>query len=225
MAMISCPECGKDVSDKAATCPNCGVAIKRGKLSSLLDIGKKHLPVIQEASQKYIKTIQETGKKHLDTLQKHIQENQESEKEQKTVIESQEPITLIVPQKDDSISNTVNPVVPPNQTDKPHDGIVGKATALYNKVINDKKLLVLTGVAVASILIIIIAISSSSGNKQNPATISNPTPQPIQSSPQTQNPTPEPTPQPTPEPQVIINEVQTGIVIEYDENLFLYNAY
>ena len=24
MAMIKCPECGKDVSDKAANCPNCG---------------------------------------------------------------------------------------------------------------------------------------------------------------------------------------------------------
>ena len=24
MAMINCPECGKQVSDKAASCPNCG---------------------------------------------------------------------------------------------------------------------------------------------------------------------------------------------------------
>lgn len=29
MALISCPECGKDVSDKAPTCPNCGVPILR----------------------------------------------------------------------------------------------------------------------------------------------------------------------------------------------------
>lgn len=27
MAMISCPECGKEVSDKAAACPNCGFGI------------------------------------------------------------------------------------------------------------------------------------------------------------------------------------------------------
>lgn len=27
MAMINCPECGKEVSDKAATCPNCGASI------------------------------------------------------------------------------------------------------------------------------------------------------------------------------------------------------
>lgn len=27
MAMIKCDECGKDVSDKAKTCPNCGCPI------------------------------------------------------------------------------------------------------------------------------------------------------------------------------------------------------
>ena len=27
MAMISCPECGKQVSDKAKACPNCGTPI------------------------------------------------------------------------------------------------------------------------------------------------------------------------------------------------------
>lgn len=24
MALIKCPECGKEISDKAAACPNCG---------------------------------------------------------------------------------------------------------------------------------------------------------------------------------------------------------
>ena len=27
MAMIKCPECGKEISDKAASCPGCGVPI------------------------------------------------------------------------------------------------------------------------------------------------------------------------------------------------------
>jgi hypothetical protein len=29
MALIACPECGKEVADKAPTCPNCGVPIFR----------------------------------------------------------------------------------------------------------------------------------------------------------------------------------------------------
>jgi hypothetical protein len=30
MALVSCPECGKSVSDKARSCPNCGYPIKAG---------------------------------------------------------------------------------------------------------------------------------------------------------------------------------------------------
>lgn len=29
MALINCPECGKEISDKAASCPNCGCPIKK----------------------------------------------------------------------------------------------------------------------------------------------------------------------------------------------------
>lgn len=29
MALIKCPECGKEISDKAASCPNCGCPIKK----------------------------------------------------------------------------------------------------------------------------------------------------------------------------------------------------
>lgn len=28
MALVKCKECGKDVSDKAKTCPNCGTDIR-----------------------------------------------------------------------------------------------------------------------------------------------------------------------------------------------------
>ena len=31
MAMIKCPECGKEFSDKAAACPNCGCPISEVK--------------------------------------------------------------------------------------------------------------------------------------------------------------------------------------------------
>lgn len=32
MALISCKECGKEISDSAATCPHCGVALKEQKV-------------------------------------------------------------------------------------------------------------------------------------------------------------------------------------------------
>ncbi|NUM36675.1 MAG: zinc-ribbon domain-containing protein [Candidatus Brocadiae bacterium] len=35
MALISCTECGKEVSDKAASCPNCGVPILGASAVSL----------------------------------------------------------------------------------------------------------------------------------------------------------------------------------------------
>lgn len=32
MAIVACKECGKDVSDKAATCPSCGVRLKASRM-------------------------------------------------------------------------------------------------------------------------------------------------------------------------------------------------
>ena len=29
MALITCPECGKEISDKAKTCPNCGAPVEK----------------------------------------------------------------------------------------------------------------------------------------------------------------------------------------------------
>jgi RNA polymerase subunit RPABC4/transcription elongation factor Spt4 len=34
MALIICPECGKEISDRAAACPNCGVPINRDNYSN-----------------------------------------------------------------------------------------------------------------------------------------------------------------------------------------------
>lgn len=33
MSLIKCPQCGKNISDKAAKCPNCGYVINRGNNS------------------------------------------------------------------------------------------------------------------------------------------------------------------------------------------------
>ncbi len=37
MALIKCPECGKDISDKAVSCPNCGCPI-----------GQEHIEYLEE---------------------------------------------------------------------------------------------------------------------------------------------------------------------------------
>ena len=34
MALIKCSECGKEVSDKATACPNCGAPIEKSAISS-----------------------------------------------------------------------------------------------------------------------------------------------------------------------------------------------
>ena len=31
MSLIKCSECGKEISDKAKVCPNCGAPIKEGE--------------------------------------------------------------------------------------------------------------------------------------------------------------------------------------------------
>jgi hypothetical protein len=38
MAMTTCKECGKEVSDQARTCPACGVRVKRGPWLAVLTV-------------------------------------------------------------------------------------------------------------------------------------------------------------------------------------------
>ena len=38
MALIKCPECGKEISDAAESCPNCGYPIKGQQLKTVLFI-------------------------------------------------------------------------------------------------------------------------------------------------------------------------------------------
>lgn len=51
MALIKCPECGKQVSDKAATCPNCGVAIAKMLSDEVM------IQVDRDPSQPFLGTI------------------------------------------------------------------------------------------------------------------------------------------------------------------------
>ena len=42
MAMFNCPECGKEISDKANTCPNCGCPLKNKKMKKKDNTVKKN---------------------------------------------------------------------------------------------------------------------------------------------------------------------------------------
>ena len=53
MALITCPECTREISDQAATCPGCGVSIA-GQASAGGNNSAPKRPV----------TIEETGKKY-----------------------------------------------------------------------------------------------------------------------------------------------------------------
>lgn len=39
MALMICPDCGKEISDKASCCPQCGFLLKKGKQRKLLKVG------------------------------------------------------------------------------------------------------------------------------------------------------------------------------------------
>lgn len=41
MSLIKCSECGKEISDKAKVCPNCGAPIKEGEFHKELSLAKK----------------------------------------------------------------------------------------------------------------------------------------------------------------------------------------
>jgi predicted RNA-binding Zn-ribbon protein involved in translation (DUF1610 family) len=45
MALIKCTECGKDISDKAASCPNCGVPIDPNDVSRFFGGANNKIPV------------------------------------------------------------------------------------------------------------------------------------------------------------------------------------
>ena len=66
MAIIRCPECGHEISDKASFCPSCGVAIA-GKVTECPECGNV-----------YFSEMSECPKCHHKTERKQI-ENQETE--------------------------------------------------------------------------------------------------------------------------------------------------
>lgn len=81
MALIKCPECGKDISDSAETCPNCGFLVwKRPesanieKLSSVSEINGVQFDIENIKQKAIIKTVANVSKKIKKLCQCNIEE-------------------------------------------------------------------------------------------------------------------------------------------------------
>ena len=55
MALIKCPECGKEISDKAASCPNCGFPITQGNVTQEPPQKQKEYDTIEVSTSTKIK--------------------------------------------------------------------------------------------------------------------------------------------------------------------------
>ena len=56
MALINCPECEKQVSDKAVSCPNCGYAVAAATVSTSANQG--------DSAAKKVQTVELTAKRY-----------------------------------------------------------------------------------------------------------------------------------------------------------------
>ena len=55
MALIRCPECGKEISDKASSCPNCGCPISG--LEGLVELSKQKEKEIEQVHSENKRTV------------------------------------------------------------------------------------------------------------------------------------------------------------------------
>jgi len=211
LAFIKCPECSKEVSDQAASCPNCGTAIKKGKITNLLELGKKRLPSIQETGHNYLITVQKSSKKHLVKLQETTKRKktvaQETEQMQLEVsqelVQSPPETTLKPEQKSMEVTQIIEqcqyePNKPEQKTPKinqepdhkPIHSLHDTRTLMCGKKHKNRKILpIATG---AIILVVIILICIVGVNRAAP---------PLSQSPPM--------------------EVNTGVIIEYDNNMLM----
>ena len=65
MAIIKCPECSKEISDSAFTCPHCGYAMIRQRYLAAM---KNLYHTVKDNLQEYSNSLW----KHLDNLRKHL---------------------------------------------------------------------------------------------------------------------------------------------------------
>lgn len=73
MAIIRCPECGHEISDKAPVCPSCGVEIA-GKITTCPKCGKVYFSDLAECPQCHNKTQIEYNNDISEPLKKEVQQ-------------------------------------------------------------------------------------------------------------------------------------------------------
>ncbi len=50
MALINCPECGKEISDKATSCPNCGCPVNSSNANDVQDMSALWTDIVSPSS-------------------------------------------------------------------------------------------------------------------------------------------------------------------------------
>lgn len=60
MALINCPECGKEISDQATACPNCGVTINSSRNQSNAETNKGHSVKCPKCGSSNLQAISDT---------------------------------------------------------------------------------------------------------------------------------------------------------------------
>ena len=50
MALINCPECGKEISDKAIACPNCGCPVNNSNITDTQDMSALWTDIVSPSS-------------------------------------------------------------------------------------------------------------------------------------------------------------------------------
>lgn len=80
MALIKCPECGREVSDKALSCPNCGYPISQDPLEWAMDF--ETYPLVQASEQR---ETQPLGEKKSFERQNRLWSRRKEEKSTRCV--------------------------------------------------------------------------------------------------------------------------------------------
>lgn len=57
MALINCPECNKEISDQAKTCPHCGVSVQKAIANKIAEEERKKREEIANSASPTIKVI------------------------------------------------------------------------------------------------------------------------------------------------------------------------